>query len=185
MRRTTSFKLTDCWRSYASLPRGAAGVFQGRRRLPTKASSKIGYGSTNPRGASLASWALITFTLVPTISQNISRRVCLCGKTFGHYCDHGNGAVLDMTEVRIKERKPGEDEIAGDGRTLSTWRTCLFVSAVLTEKRAKEGCKPEGTGVDVKPLIEAISESQESANDHKDAAHGVSATGFCRWGRQC
>lgn len=163
MRRTTSSKLTDCWRSCTSLPRGAAGIFQGGGRLPTKASSKIGYGSTNLRSASLAHWTLITFT--PTVTQAISRRVCLCGKTFGHYCGHGNAAVLDMTEVRIEERKLGKDKIAGDGRILSTWRTCLFVSAVLTEKRGKGGCKAEGDrcGCEAFDTSEAISESQESA----------------------
>lgn len=72
--------------------------------------------------------------------------------------------------MRIEERKLGEEKIAGDGRILSTWRTCLFVSAVLTENEAKKGANLRETGVDVKPLmLQRLSANRKSRqHDRKD-----------------
>lgn len=90
-----------------------------------------------------------------------------------------------MTEARIEQTKLGEDKIAGVGRILSTWRTFLSYPPYLPKDEERRGAKLRETGVDVKAFdaSEAISESQESATrPQRSAPHGVTATGFCRWG---
>ena len=65
-----------------------------------------------------------------------------------------------------------EDKKAGDGRILSTWRTCLFVSAVhyLPKNEAKKGAKLRETGVHVKLLMhQRLSANRKSRqHDRKD-----------------